>query len=174
MAYAEGTDEASLALGGQLCFTVYSTAHAFTRLYSELLDRLGLTYTQYLVMLALWEEDGLSVKELGQRLRLDSGTLTPVVRRLENRGLVRRERSQADQRRVHVRLEPTAEALKPEVRRARHRVFEGTGLTFEQLGDLQARLQAVCRSLDQATARRDTAHGDATPSACGLTAPELP
>ena len=72
-----------LLLGNQLCFAVYSTAHAFNRVYKPLLDRLGLTYPQYLVMLVLWERDGVPVKEIGERLFLDSGTLTPLLKRLE-------------------------------------------------------------------------------------------
>ena len=72
-----------LLLDNQLCFAVYSTAHAFNRVYKPLLDRLGLTYPQYLVMLVLWERDDVPVKEIGERLFLDSGTLTPLLKRLE-------------------------------------------------------------------------------------------
>ena len=72
-----------LRLGNQLCFAIYSTAHAFNRVYKPLLDRLGLTYPQYLVMLALWEHDGVPVKDIGERLFLDFGTLTPLLKRLE-------------------------------------------------------------------------------------------
>ena len=81
-----------LLLGNQLCFAIYSTAHAFNRFYKPLLDRLGLTYPQYLVMLVLWEQDGMAVKEIGERLFLDSGTLTPLLKRLEAAGLVKRTR----------------------------------------------------------------------------------
>src|SRR5919198_619861 len=87
-----------LLLGNQLCFAVYSTAHAFNRFYTPLLDRLGLTYPQYLVMLVLWEQDGVSVKEIGERLFLDSGALTPLLKRLEAAGLVERTRSTGDER----------------------------------------------------------------------------
>ena len=79
-----------LLLGNQLCFAVYSTAHAFNRAYKPLLDRLGLTYPQYLVMLVLWERDGVPVKDIGERLLLDSGTLTPLLKRLEAAELVKR------------------------------------------------------------------------------------
>ena len=84
-------DEA-LLLANQLCFAVYSTAHALNRVYKPLLDALGLTYPQYLVMLILWEREGPSVSEIGERLHLDSGTLTPLLKRLEAAGLVRRSR----------------------------------------------------------------------------------
>src|SRR5947209_18661544 len=87
-----------LLLANQLCFAVYSTAHAFNRFYKPLLDRLGLTYPQYLVMLVLWEEDGMSVKAIGERLFLDSGTLTPLLKRLEAAGLAKRTRSSEDER----------------------------------------------------------------------------
>ena len=82
--------EAKSRLGSMLCFTVYSTVHAFNRAYKPLLDALGLTYPQYLAMFALWENDNLSVKELGELLHLDSGTLTPLLKRLEGMGLVPR------------------------------------------------------------------------------------
>src|SRR4030095_8240519 len=93
-----------LRLDNQICFAVYSTAHAFNRFYKPLLDKLGLTYPQYLVMLVLWEEDGLPVKEIGERLFLDSGTLTPLLKRLEAAGLVKRTRSKEDERQVIVAL----------------------------------------------------------------------
>src|SRR3954462_6505588 len=93
-----------LHLDNQLCFALYSASLAMTKLYKPLLDELGLTYPQYLAMLALWQEDGQSVSQLGERLFLDSGTLTPLLKRLETAGLVVRERSVEDERRVHIRL----------------------------------------------------------------------
>src|SRR6201988_4749769 len=93
-----------LLLGNQLCFAVYSTAHAFNRFYKPMLDRLGLPYPQYLVMLVRGEQDGLPVKEIGERLFLDSGTLTPLLKRLEAAGLVRRARSREDERQVLISL----------------------------------------------------------------------
>jgi DNA-binding MarR family transcriptional regulator len=101
-----------LQLGNQLCFAVYSTAHAFNRVYKPLLDRLGLTYPQYLVMLVLWERDGLSVKEIGERLYLDSGTLTPLLKRMEAAHLLKRTRSAADERQVLVALTAQGAALR--------------------------------------------------------------
>jgi MarR family transcriptional regulator, organic hydroperoxide resistance regulator len=105
-----------LLLGNQLCFAVYSTAHAFNRFYKPLLDRLGLTYPQYLVMLVLWEQDGMSVKEIGERLFLDSGTLTPLLKRMETAGLLKRTRSSEDERQVIVALTPQGEGLKEKAR----------------------------------------------------------
>ena len=101
-----------LQLDNQICFAVYSTAHAFNRVYKPLLGRLGLTYPQYLVMLVLWERDGLSVGEIGDRLGLDSGTLTPLLKRLEGAGYLKRSRDKADERVVRVVLSPAGDALR--------------------------------------------------------------
>ena len=133
---------ASLRLDNQLCFAVYAAAHAFTAAYKPLLDTLGLTYPQYLVLLVLWEEDGLTVKAIGQRLHLDSGTLTPVLKRLEAAGFVRRRRDDQDERQVRVTLtdkgrETQTEAL--EVPRA----------MVCALGQSEPELQALKQSVDQ-------------------------
>ena len=102
----------ALLLDNQLCFALYSASLAMTKLYKPLLDELGLTYPQYLVMLVLWERDGLMVSELGQRLSLDSGTLTPLLKRLEAAGLVSRMRAVQDERRVHIHLTAAGRKLK--------------------------------------------------------------
>src|SRR5689334_3586565 len=104
MPRAARTDNPALLLDNQVCFALYSASLAMTKLYKPLLDELGLTYPQYLVMLVLWEGDGLMVSELGQRLSLDSGTLTPLLKRLETSGLITRIRAVEDERRVHVTL----------------------------------------------------------------------
>ena len=104
-------DEA-LLLDNQVCFALYSASLAMTKLYKPLLDELGLTYPQYLVMLVLWEGDGLMVSELGERLSLDSGTLTPLLKRLESAGLVSRMRAVEDERRVHIHLTAAGRRLK--------------------------------------------------------------
>jgi len=103
-----------LHLDAQLCFAVYSAAHAYNRLYRPLLDRLRLTYPRYLVLLVLWEMDGPTVKALGERLYLDSGTLTPLLKRLEAAGLLARERSADDERQVFIRLTDAGRKLKAE------------------------------------------------------------
>lgn len=102
----------ALRLDNQLCFALYSASLAMTKLYKPLLDKLGITYPQYLAMLVLWERDGLTVSELGERLCLDSGTLTPLLKRLETAGLVSRLRDTQDERRVLVRLSAAGRALK--------------------------------------------------------------
>ena len=101
-----------LALGNQLCFALYSASLEMTKLYRPLLEPLNLTYPQYLVMLVLWEQSGILVKELGARLHLDSGTLTPLLKRLEKAGFVRRQRDPRDERGVLVSLTKQGEHLK--------------------------------------------------------------
>jgi DNA-binding MarR family transcriptional regulator len=107
----QASDE-MLKLDNQLCFAVYSASLAMTRLYKPVLEKLQLTYPQYLVMLALWEQDGPTVSELGERLSLDSGTLTPLLKRLEAVGYVTRLRDVADERRVHITLTAAGRKLK--------------------------------------------------------------
>ena len=102
----------ALLLDNQLCFALYSASLSMTRLYQPLLAELGLTYPQYLAMLVLWERDGLMVSELGERLCLDSGTLTPLLKRLEAAGLIARIRALDDERRVHVTLTASGRKLK--------------------------------------------------------------
>ena len=102
----------ALELDNQLCFALYSASLAMTKLYKSALGALGLTYPQYLVMLVLWERDGLTVSELGARLFLDSGTLTPLLKRLQAAGLVARIRAVDDERRVHITLTAAGRKLK--------------------------------------------------------------
>lgn len=101
-----------LRLDNQLCFALYSTSLAMTKVYKPLLEELGLTYPQYLAMLVLWERDGLMVSELGERLYLDSGTLTPLLKRLEASGYISRIRDVEDERRVNITLTSSGRKLK--------------------------------------------------------------
>jgi len=101
-----------LRLDNQLCFSIYAASRAITRAYRPLLEPLGLTYPQYLVLLILWEQDGQSVNEIGRRLYLDSGTLTPLLKRMEQSGFLVRARSAADERKVEICLGPKGNALK--------------------------------------------------------------
>ncbi len=130
-------------LANQLCFAVYSTAHAFNKVYKPLLDPLGLTYPQYLVMLILWDEDEVTVKQLGQRLQLDSGTLTPLLKRLEANGLVTRRRSQADERRVVVALTEAGKALDAKAANVPRDLFCVSGMTLDGLNQLRTTLLAL-------------------------------
>ena len=106
-----------LQLDDQLCFALYSASRAVTRAYAPLLQPLGLTYPQYLVLLVLWERDGASVKQLGERLALDSGTLTPLLQRLEHQGVVERRRGELDERVVHIHLTARGRALRGRARK---------------------------------------------------------
>ncbi|MEH6906184.1 MarR family winged helix-turn-helix transcriptional regulator, partial [Neobacillus drentensis] len=98
-----------MSLKNQLCFAVYETASEFNKLYSNALQPYGLTYPQYLVLLALWEKDGVTVKEIGEILSLGTGTLTPMLTRMEANGWIRKERSKADERRVYINLQKKAQ-----------------------------------------------------------------
>lgn len=107
--------ESALKLDNQLCFALYAASNAMTRLYRDLLEPHGLTYPQYLVMLVLWEQDGLGVKDIGARLHLDSGTLTPMLKRMAEAGLITRSRSAEDERQVAIELTAKGRALKPAI-----------------------------------------------------------
>jgi MarR family transcriptional regulator, organic hydroperoxide resistance regulator len=132
-----------LLLGNQLCFAVYSTAHAFNRAYKPLLDRLGLTYPQYLVMLVLWERDGVPVKAIGERLWLDSGTLTPLLRRLETAELVKRTRSTEDERQVLIALTPRGQALKEKARAVPQAILAASACSVTELSAMKNELIAL-------------------------------
>ena len=112
MTTADTTDFADLRLAGYLCFTVYSANLAFGRAYRPILDALGVTYPQYIALIALWEQDGQTVTELGEKLFLESNTLTPLLKKLEAAGYLRRERGLADERQVRVSLTPEGRALR--------------------------------------------------------------
>ncbi|AWN34489.1 MarR family winged helix-turn-helix transcriptional regulator [Methylobacterium radiodurans] len=118
-------------LDNQLCFAVYAAAHAFGRAYRALLGQHDLTYPQYLVLLVLWEEEGLTVKEIGNRLFLDSGTLTPLLKRLETSGRVRRARDRVDERQVSIFLTPEGRALREELACIPNRAGGMTGIDME-------------------------------------------
>ncbi len=120
-------------LDQSLCFAVYSAGLAFNRLYKPLLDPLGLTYPQYLVMMALWEKDGQGVGELGDLLFLESNTLTPLIKRLEAAGLVKRERDTQDERQVRVSLTSAGRDLLKQASCVPMQVVEATGMSIEQL-----------------------------------------
>ncbi|MBW8848462.1 MAG: MarR family transcriptional regulator [Burkholderiales bacterium] len=109
---ASDSREQWLQLDRQLCFALYSSSLAMTKIYKPLLAPLGLTYPQYLVMLVLWETEGLSVSQLGQRLSLDSGTLTPLLKRLEQLGHIERRRARDDERRVDIFLTQAGRKLR--------------------------------------------------------------
>jgi DNA-binding MarR family transcriptional regulator len=130
-------------LDHQLCFALYSASLAMTKLYKPLLEPLGLTYPQYLVMLVLWEGDGITVSQLGERLALDSGTLTPLLKRLEAATFIQRLRDAADERRVLLQLTATGRALRSRAGDVPPAVARASGCELGELASLTARLQAL-------------------------------
>jgi len=140
-------DATWLALDRQLCFALYASSLAMTKLYKPLLEPLGLTYPQYLVMLVLWEHDGLGVGEIGERLALDSGTLTPLLKRLEQAGLLTRLRDTADERRVRVALTATGRALRRRAQAVPQSIAAASGCSLGELSELTAQLQALRQRL---------------------------
>lgn len=130
-------------LDNQLCFSLYSASLAMTKLYKPLLDALGLTYPQYLVMLVLWERNGLSISALGERLSLDSGTLTPLLKRMEASGLLLRQRSSEDERRVHVCLSPAGQQLQTQAAHIPGCVVAHSGLPLNDLIALNRQIKTL-------------------------------
>lgn len=137
-----------LRLDDQLCFALYAATNAVIRAYRPLLAELDLTYTQYVVMMALWERDGLTVGELAHRLGITSASTTPVLDRLEGDGLLERRRGTPDRRTVGLHLTDAGRALEQPTARAQHRVRCQTLLDDDALGDLRSRLQHLTRTLD--------------------------
>ncbi|MFC5664906.1 MarR family winged helix-turn-helix transcriptional regulator [Kitasatospora misakiensis] len=139
-----------LLLDRQICFSLNAASRAFGGVYRVLLKDLGLTYPQYLVMLVLWEHGELPVKRIGEHLRLDSGTLSPLLKRLEAAGLVRRERSSEDERSVTVSLTEEGSAMRERAGRVPRRLLVATGLPVEELAALRALLDQLTLALDAA------------------------
>src|SRR5450830_266633 len=133
----------ALLLDNQLCFALYSTSLAMTKLYKPLLQALGLTYPQYLVLLVLWEQDDVSVSALGERLFLDSGTLTPLLKRMEAAGLLRRTRSSLDERRVQIALTPAGRALRDTAERIPACVLQQSQCSLPELLALTEQLKTL-------------------------------
>lgn len=149
-----GRDDSVLALDNQFCFALYAANRAVTARYRPLLEKLGLTYPQYLVMLVLWESDalqgqvGVPVSELGRRLRLDSGTLTPLLKRLADRGLVVRNRSTRDERVVEVTVTGEGHELKDQARSVPGELLCGTGMDLRELISLRDQLRELVNQLE--------------------------
>lgn len=140
---------AILRLDNQVCFALYSASLAMTKLYKPLLDRIGLTYPQYLVMLVLWEQDGVTVSELGERLFLDSGTLTPLLKRLEAQGQIARLRDVQDERRVRITLTAEGRALRDQAEAIPQCVLQSSQCSIAELTALTAELKQLRDRLSQ-------------------------
>ncbi|WP_282703594.1 MarR family transcriptional regulator [Streptomyces sp. CC219B] len=147
---AAASPEEWLRLDNQICFSLHAASRAFNGVYRVILKDLGLTYPQYLAMLVLWEDGDLPVKRLGERLRLDSGTLSPLLKRLEAAGLVRRERSARDERSVEVRLTEEGTALREQALQVPRRIAAATGCDVDEIRALRSRLDELTRTLDEA------------------------
>lgn len=131
----------------QLCFALYASSLAMTKAYKPLLEPLELTYPQYLVMLVLWEADGIHVSQLGERLSLDSGTLTPLLKRMESIGWIRRQRAQADERRVEVFLTESGRDLKKAARPIPAILACASACSLDELQQLTQRLHELRRQM---------------------------
>ncbi|MFI5084788.1 MAG: MarR family winged helix-turn-helix transcriptional regulator [Actinomycetales bacterium] len=131
----------------QVCFALYSASRAATGVYRPMLDSLGLTYPQYLVLLLLWERDGASVRELGEALELDSGTLSPLLKRLQSAGLVERRRSTADERRVEIFLTDDGAALRGRAAAVPQQLAAAAGLSAAEFAQLRATLVKLTAAL---------------------------
>lgn len=131
---------ADLLLDNQLCFALYSTSLLMTKTYKPLLQALGLTYPQYLAMLVLWENDGITVSEISARMLTDPGSLTPLLKRLEGEGLLQRVRSSQDERVVQLHLTEKGRALQEQAKALPACILKSSGLSLEQLASLKEEL----------------------------------
>jgi DNA-binding MarR family transcriptional regulator len=142
------TESNELALDRQVCFALYSASRAVIRMYRPLLDELGLTYPQYLVLLVLWERGEVTVKDLGAALELDSGTLSPLLKRLESAGMVRRRRAAGDERSVVVETTAEGQALRERAKSVPRQIGCATGLAGADLDGFRAQLRAITAFID--------------------------
>ncbi|WP_417827783.1 MarR family winged helix-turn-helix transcriptional regulator [Thalassospira sp.] len=150
---ATASNDDLLQLENFLCFSVYSASHAFNRIYKPLLDELGLTYPQYLVMVSLWQEDNQSVRSIGEKMFLESSTLTPLLKRLEAAGLVTRKRDPKDERSVRISLTDTGAALRAKAENIPACILEATGLDIETAKRLHDDLRVMRNHLDASVAK---------------------
>ena len=140
-----------LPLDQQICFSLYATSMAINRAYKPQLDALGITYPQYLVLHALWEEDGRTIGAIAERLALESSTVTPLVKRMEAAGLMTRTRNPADERQVQVRLSERGRALREDCGCLGETLVARSGMTLDQLDQLNRQVQAMRDALAAAT-----------------------
>lgn len=145
------SDADSLKLDDFICFAIYSASHAVNRVYKPVLDELGLTYPQYLVMVLLWEKDGRTVGELGARLHLESSTLTPLLKRLEAAGLLTRTRDKADERQVRLHLTERGGALRERASAMPRRLGKASGRDMQELHRLRIEINELRDRLDAST-----------------------
>ncbi|MBA8877607.1 MarR family winged helix-turn-helix transcriptional regulator [Phyllobacterium myrsinacearum] len=145
------TDAPTLPLDSQLCFSIYSASIAIHRVYKPMLDELGVTYTQYLVLSALWEQDGLTITVIGDRLALEPSTITPAVKRLESAGFLVRRRSVTDERLVEVHLSPKGAELHAKTGCLTETLLRRSGFTVPEMIDLNHKVQLLRDGMTKAT-----------------------
>lgn len=138
-----------LKLDKQLCFALYSTSLAMTKLYKPLLEKLGLTYPQYLVMCILWERDDLALKDIAEQLHIDSGALTPVVKRLEAQGLLQRQRQTDNERTLEIALTPAGRALREQAEEIPQQIGMACATTEDEIHQLREQLQRLRANLSR-------------------------
>jgi DNA-binding MarR family transcriptional regulator len=151
-----GSGVATIGIDSQLCFALYSASRAMTAAYRPILADMNLTYPQYLVLLVLWEDEHVTVRRLGERLQLDSGTLSPLLKRLEVNGFVRRERSRDDERLVEVTLTAAGRRLEKKAQCIPGELFTATGMSEKQAADLRDAVRQLTDALG-ASSRRESA-----------------
>ncbi|HAT7737329.1 TPA: MarR family transcriptional regulator [Vibrio vulnificus] len=144
----QGDSEAQLLLENQICFPLYSAANAVIRAYRPLLEALDLTYSQYLVLLVLWQQNGINVKDLGAKLHLDSGTLTPLLKRLEAKGIVERRRGQTDERVRELFLTEAGRSLKQLAHQVPQNMLCRIDLSIDELVTLKSLCEKVLEKLN--------------------------
>ncbi|MHB8072278.1 MarR family winged helix-turn-helix transcriptional regulator [Desulfosporosinus fructosivorans] len=137
----------NLKIDNQICFALYACSKEMIKQYQPLLAPLGITYTQYIVLLVLWERDNITVKELGEPLHLDSGTLTPLLKKLEVQGLVERIRSTGDERNVYIKLTKRGIDLKEEARKIPEKMFCSTGMSLDEANSIHKQLKSLLEKL---------------------------
>jgi DNA-binding MarR family transcriptional regulator len=147
---ADGTED-PLCLDNQLCFSLYAASHAIKKAYRPLLEALGITYPQYLILIVLWGEDGLKVSDIGQRLHLDSGTLTPVLKRLEGLGLTKRARRLQDEREVEISLTQEGRTLRERAVAVRSEIVHQLKMSESEIAALRTDLNILIATLNVGT-----------------------
>ena len=142
-------NQAWLLLDNQLCFKLYSASKAMTNAYRSFLVPLDLTYSQYLVMLVLWEKDDISVKELGEKVGLDSGTLSPLLKKLQTKKIILKSREQSDERVITIKLTKKGCDLKKEAMKIPAELLKKIGLNVKEVSELRKKLEVLVENLDQ-------------------------
>jgi DNA-binding MarR family transcriptional regulator len=137
-----------LRLENQICFPMYVASRMITRAYQPMLDDMGITYPQYLVLMALWEQDGQTVNEIGQKLYLNTNTITPLLKRMEKMDIIARTRSKADERKVMVTLTDKGQALQEKAYCIPEQILGKTGLSAKGIGDLREQIYALIRQME--------------------------